>query len=91
MAESRFESATYCNEFVSTYRHEGTASFQLSPVNTALNIPLKSEAADEEGDIVRDASTRAAVRLTVSFNTSFMKTAVDVIYRWPPTRGMTRE
>ena len=67
------------------------ASFQLSPVNTALMRWLKSAVAGREGEIVREMSYRAKVKQKVSLRNSLRNTAVEVKYLRPPTSGNMRE
>ena len=53
------------------------ASFQLSPVKTALMREEKSDVAVAEGGRVREMSYRAIVRQTASLKTSVITTAVE--------------
>ena len=48
--------AMYCKVFCKVYKLAGIASFQLSPVKTALVRELKSDVAGREGERVREIS-----------------------------------
>jgi hypothetical protein len=73
------------------YSAAGIANFHPSPENTDMYNCSKRTVAGVEGGRVRDISYRAIVRETASFTTSLRKTAVDVKYRCPLTRGIVRE
>lgn len=85
---SRFDIATYCSELCRTYKHAGIASFQLSPVKTEPVRLLKREVAGKAGDEFLAMSYKAMVKQTVNLSNSLRKTAVDVMYRRPPTSGI---
>ena len=85
---SRFDIATYCSELCRTYKHAGIANFQLSPVKTEPVKLLKRELAGKAGDEFLAMSYKAMVKQTVNLSSSFRKTAVDVMYRRPPTSGI---
>ena len=67
------------------------ASFQLSPVKTAMMRLPKREVAGKAGDDFLAVSYRAMVKQTVNLRSSLRKTAVDVMYLRPPTSGICRE
>ena len=69
----------------------GIASFQLSPKNILEERVMNREVAVVEVCAVEESSYKAAVRAIASFMTSLRKTAVDGVYLWPPTTGMTLE
>ena len=73
------------------YSVAGIANFQPSPENTDMYSCSKRTVAGVEGGRVREISYIAIVKDTASFITSFKKTAVEVKYRWPLTRGIVRE
>jgi hypothetical protein len=81
----------YCSEFWSVYNVAGIANFHPSPEKTELYNCSKRTVAGVEGGSVREISYMEKVKETASLITSFRKTAVEVKYRWPPTRGIMRE
>jgi hypothetical protein len=81
----------YCSEFCSVYSTAGIASNHPSPENTDIYNCSKRTVAGVEGGRVREISYIAIVNETASFMTSLRKTAVDVKYLWPPTKGIIRE
>ena len=74
---SRFETAMYCKEFCSVYSIAGIASFQLSPVNIALERLVKRTVAGADWGCLLESSYRAMVKLEHSLMISVRKTAVD--------------
>ena len=90
-AAERFEIATYCREFCATYKLAGIASFHESPAKMAPLRLLKRAVAGKDGGELREISYKDAVRHMENLRTSFMNTAVELMYLWPPIVGITRE
>lgn len=72
------------------YKVAGMASFQPSPEKTDIYNCSKRTVAGVEGGSVREISYIAIVRERANLITSFRKTAVEVKYRCPPSRGIIR-